>query len=263
MILSYNEASAIIMMYLGSLSFNGQMALSNNNASFIMQMHSGHVVFNGLIRIYNNNYHLCKHIMQFQFCNIVFSKNIFITSNYCDRIITLKAHRESAYIEVIEYSNITFTQNTYHSLIVVETDPPYNNPYPFCLFQYVTAQNESVILPSHYTIIITDNIVDKCTAIYNHYISHCEWTSTAVFHDQNPRVVNQKIIQDSHEYQHTAIFLCSNFSIHDNALGPVYPGQALQVEFCMPCSANLSVLYAETHNTVLPKSACKIAHQMN
>ena len=35
----------------------------------------------------------------------------------------------------------------------------------------------------------------------------------------------------------------------------------LQVELCMPCSDDNSVLYAETHNTLLPKSACEIAHQ--
>ena len=260
MILSYNEASVIILMYLGHLTFNGQMAISNNNASFIMQIHSGYINFNGLVRISNNN-HLCMHIMQFQFCNIMFSKIVFITSNYCDRIITVKAHRESAYIQIMEYSNFTLTQNIYKSLIAVETDPAYNNPYPFCLFQYVSAQNESVILPSHYTIIISDNIVDKCTLNYNHFTSHCEWMSTAVFHDQNPRDINQQIIQVDHTYQHTVIFLCSNFNIYDCALGPVYPGQTLQVEFCMPCSVNLSVLYAETHNAILPKSACKIAHQ--
>ena len=39
------------------------------------------------------------------------------------------------------------------------------------------------------------------------------------------------------------------------------PGQVLQVKLCVPCSGSNTVLYAETHNTLLPESACKIAHQ--
>ena len=35
----------------------------------------------------------------------------------------------------------------------------------------------------------------------------------------------------------------------------------MQVEFCIPCSDNNSVFYAETQSTFLPKSACKIAEQ--
>ena len=35
----------------------------------------------------------------------------------------------------------------------------------------------------------------------------------------------------------------------------------LQVELCVPCSDQYSVLYAEIHNTLLPGSVCKLAHQ--
>ena len=41
----------------------------------------------------------------------------------------------------------------------------------------------------------------------------------------------------------------------------VFPGQTLQTELFMPCSTNISILYAETHNILLPDSSCKIAHQ--
>ena len=44
-------------------------------------------------------------------------------------------------------------------------------------------------------------------------------------------------------------------------LGSVHPGQTLQVELCMPNNTKQTSLYAESHNTDLPKSACTIAQQ--
>ena len=41
----------------------------------------------------------------------------------------------------------------------------------------------------------------------------------------------------------------------------MYPGQVLQVDLCVPNGDEHSILYVETHNTELPTSACKIAHQ--
>ena len=38
----------------------------------------------------------------------------------CHRIIVLKSPQESAYIKVLEYSNITFTQNDSSNLIFVD-----------------------------------------------------------------------------------------------------------------------------------------------
>ena len=116
----------------------------------------------------------------------------------------------------------------------------------------------------HYTIIISDNFIYKCIFSFHHFISYCKWIHTAAFYGHNSRVINQKIIQIHQELQHsrhhTTIFYCSNFTT--DKIGPVNPGQTLQEELCMPCSGdNYSILYAETHNKLLPESACKIAHQ--
>ena len=256
--ISYSTADNVMMFQSSTVLFNGSMIIANNKAS-IMHMHSCDVTFNGSINIHDNEGQMCHHIMEFQFCNIVFSGTTFIASNECKHIIVLKSHKKSAYIKVMEYSNITFIQNIYTSLISVETDTDYNNPYPFCLFQYMSLQNTSTILSSHFTIIISDSFVHKCKLSIPQFTSHCQWIPTAVFNGHDPTIVNERIIQVDYKYQHTVIFHCSNFS--SNSLGPIYPGQTLQVELCMPCGDNNSVLYAETHNTLLPESACKIAHQ--
>ena len=256
--ISNSKAYNIMMFQSSTVLFNGPMIIANNKAS-IMHMHSCDVTFNGSINIHDNKGQMCHHIMEFQFCNIVFSATTFITSNVCEQIIILKSYKKSAYIKMMEFTNITFFQNIYSSLISIETDTNYNNPYPFCLFQYMSLQNTSTILPSHYTIIISDSFVYKCKLTIYQFTSHCQWIPTAVFNGHNPVIVNEHIIQVDYKYQHTVIFHCSNYS--SNSLGPIYPGQTLQVELCMPCGDNNSVLYAETHNTLLPESTCKIAHQ--
>jgi len=100
---------------------------------------------------------------------------------------------------------------------------------------------------------------------FYHFTSHCKWITTSVFYGDNPTVINQQIIHsDQHQLgHHTTICYCShnitNCSV--DVLGPVYPGQVLQVELCVPNGNEKSVLYIETHNKLLPASACKIAHQ--
>ena len=257
--LTHNVADNIMIFQSSDVLFNGKVIISKNKAS-IMHMYSCNIMFNASVDIYSNTGQ-CNHIIHFHFCNILFSKNISITSNTCKQIIVLKSHKELAYIKILEYSNITFTHNHYDTLIAIDIDTNYNHPYPFCLFQYVTLQNTSTKSQntSHYTIIINDSFLYDCKFSLLHFTSHCQWIPSAAFCGNNPVIINRQIIQIDYKLQHTAILLCSNFSI--NTLGPVYPGQMLQVELCMPCSDNKSVLYAETHNTLLPQSACKIAHQ--
>ena len=260
--ISDNDAQNTIIIFQSSnIVFNASITISNNKAS-IMQMYSCNTTFNGSVDIYDNKCYLPMQdsIIKFQFCNILSSKSILIASNVCKQIVIFKAYQDSAYIRVTQFSNITFTHNIHSNLIAVEIDPVYNNPYPFCLFQYVALENTStMILPSHYTIIISDNVLYNCKVNVNHYTSHCKWISSAVFHDQNPDAINQQIIRYDYKLHHISIFSCLNFGI--STLGPVYPGQMLQTELCVPCSNNYSVLYVETHEALIPKSACKVAHQ--
>ena len=250
-----NVAEIIMMFKSSSILVNGIITVSNNKAS-IMQMHSCNVTFSGSVTIDRNQG--CDNIMELQFCNVLYGSSILILSNFCKQIITLKSHRNTAYIKVLEYSNITFAHNNYSNLIAVETGADYNNPYPFCLFQYMSLQNTSAILPSQYTIIISDSFQYNCKSSINYLTVYCKWISTAVFNGHNAMDINRQIIQSNQKHQ-CSIYIYSDVSTY--TLGPVYPGQKLLVEFCMPCSDNNSVLYAETHSTHLPESACKIGHQ--
>ena len=242
-----------------------------------MLIHTCSVILIGPIVISMNKASVSAMLLQFSY--VLFTGSILFESNFCDKIITLVSqNRESAYIEVMEYSNITFSLNSNSSPIAVETNYNYYNIYPTCIFQYVTLksvpltifqfvtlQTTSVASPSHYTIIISaDWLSISCELSFYHFFSHCKWIPKAEFQDRKPKVINQQIIQLQHKFwhlkYHSVIFFCPNFTV--NSLGPVCPGQKIQVELCMPCSDDdNSVLYAETHNRLLPKSACKTAHQ--
>ena len=256
-----NEVESVLIFKSSTVLFNGVMTISRNKKfGSIMEMHSCNVTFNGSNNIHGNVNTSSEYIIHFVSCDVLFSKNVTITYNLGKRIIALKSDEGSTYIKVMEYSYIIIARNVHtDSLIVVENYPAYNNPYPFCLFQYIALQNTSTVLPSHYSLIITDIILHDCELSFHHFISHCKWMPTAVFYGHNPGTINQQIIQLHYVVKHSTIFYCldpKNFT-----LGPVYPGQKLQETMCMPCSNNHSVLFAETHNTLLPKSACKIAHQ--
>ena len=160
----------------------------------------------------------------------------------------------------MEYANVTISRNTYsHELIILQ--PVHNgNPYIFCGFQYITLKNISTALITHYNMIFTNNYHQndviypskQCYSNFFHFTSHCRWILSSAFYGCDPAVVNQQIIHtDQHQLnQHTLICCCSynitNCSV--DVLGPVYPGQVLQVDLCVPNENGHSILYVETHN---------------
>jgi len=242
----------IITIIKTSIKIFGPVLISHNSASNII---------------------LCQH------CEMLFSNEIVFTSNECfDSVISIQS--DTAYLKVMEFSNIKFKNNIFSNKLIVFQPNSHGNPYMFCGFQYVVPNNASAVLTKHYNITITNNHkvnlgvklqnlchlpLEHCEPHLHHFTTHCRWIATSVFYGHDPGVINQQIIQtDQHQLSHhTTICYCShnvtNCSV--DVLGPVHPGQVLQVDLCAPNSSEHSVLYVETHSTKLPNSACKIAHQ--
>ena len=89
-----------------------------------------------------------------------------------------------------------------------------------------------------------------------------------MFSNYDPGYINQQIIQvNAHPWiYHKTICHCPHDGPYDctvDLLGPVYPGQKLQVELCIPQDESDGdyVLYVETLSASLPSSACKLVHQ--
>ena len=211
-------------------------------------------------------------IMNFIASEVTFGGDIIIYSSICNQVIHLQSN--VVYLKLEQNSTIIiFNTSILNEIIAVDNDQ-YNNPYLYCIFQFISSQNiytNTTPSPTNYRILFYRNFIinakekEKCKVSFYHYISHCQWINSSVFHGYNPTIINEQIVQhESNQMnEHTTICFCSN-NVTDcslDVLGQVYPGQTLQVELCVPCIGEDATLHVETHHRSLPTSACKIAHQ--
>ena len=274
--ISNNTAYNNIMVFeLCNISIKGPITISNNMAfnKNIMFLESCSILFQGPVTI--SHHFNTNSILLFMTCEIIFDKKITFISNYCNNIITIKS--EYTYIKVLQHAKIAFLDNAYYGdLINFESNNDHNQPYPFCLFQYITTNNTTTdaltLTLKSYSIIFTGNALihfharSKCIPTFlDRFTSHCKWLPTSVFFGHNSGLINQQVIKVDYKKINHHTFICLNSKFHYDCsidtLGPVYPGQTLQVELVSPCGIDTSVIYAETHNNLLPSTACKIAHQ--
>ena len=266
----YRKARVVVTVLFKSLNILYNSPNKPKNTNIIIVTFMSIKIIGPVNIIYNQ----CKAtIIIFKSCDILFSGKIIFDTNYCRNVISLNTH-----IKIMENSKISFANNRYQNrLILVENTEKYYQPYQFCLFQYITKNSIMVTkdLLIHYDITINHNGIinstgfrspsldNHCSTLFCHYISHYKWIASAAFYNYTPE---KQIIQNDYQNcnYHKRICSCSqskeiNCSI--DILGPVYPGQILQTNFCNMCSNDNTVLYAEVHNINLPSSACKIAHQ--
>ena len=226
---------------------------------------------------------LARSIILFYSCTVIFYKNVSFINNGISDLYTMDSvimlHSRSPYIKVTENTNIRFMNNYGKQHIQVQVENYI--PYPFCVFQYdsIASKNVSYALLRNYSIIIDagyklpssdDNGDDLSVRLsVNYYTFHCQWLPNSTFYGHHPADVNKQIIQtdDEQMYQHTRVCYCFMNNTYDcllDLLGPVFPGQLLQVDLCLPCESDsdeIFVLYVDTYNLDLPPSACKVAHQ--
>ena len=170
----------------------------------------------------------------------------------------------------MEHTSIAFTNNMCTSgLILPSKFKNFRNLHPFCLFQYETKDKTQTILPDYYSISFTSNVIynNKNREEILEFLSHCKWLQTAAFYGFHAGTVNQQIISSDNQqwYLHQKrICHClqnGNTNCSIDILGPVYPGQLLQLQLCIPEAKKTFIVHVETHDKSLPSSACKIANQ--
>ena len=259
--------------------FNDAINLAKNEVTKLIDFDSMGVEIDGTVTVSENIVRVT--LITFMSCRIIFSKTIIFASNICIHgiFIALMSH-DMPYIKVMEYANITLINNIYSRLFAI--GPVANNyvgAFPYCIFQYMASANNISELVTLYNINLTANkllrkssMPDPTSIIFmkdaDNFLAHCEWIDKAVFKGYDPGYINQEILQvDGHHWvQYKKICYCphdGNYDCTVDQLGPVYPGQKLQVELCVPQakSDNYYILYSETQVNNLPNTACKIAHQ--
>ena len=276
-----------------SLSFTEGKFMSNNGQLLLLRcMHNRSISMIGPI-IIKNNWSIAKrsrnlvifenmvvhihgpvtisqnnggnyNILLFMTSEVSFYGNIIFKLNICPQIIFL--HFQYAYIKILEYTNITFINNKCsNKLIEVMKHGDFRND--FCLFQYMTSSNKSTVSPNNYAINVkgmskTQN--KTCSFLYYHFTPNCQWLPTAAFQSYNSETLNHQIIHiDDDQLNYHMICLCYDNGTYDcsrNILGPVYPGQVLQLHLCTPCSDKTSILYIETYDSLQINSSCRITN---
>jgi len=92
----------------------------------------------------------------------------------------------------MEQTSIKFVNNKYKNKLI-DIAEQYNQPYPFCLFQYI-AMNSNTLrkeLTIYYMIYFKNNYIlytgespsqnSNCSLSFCHFISHCKWLPSAAF----------------------------------------------------------------------------------
>ena len=256
-----------------NIFFNGVINLIKNTVNILIDIQYMVVIINGTVTISENI--VKEHVTRFSSCELTCVKTIAFLSNICDHGTIITVHSDvKPYIKIMEYANITLVNNTYHHLL--DSGPVINNVvYPYCIFQYMALANNkniSELLLPFYSIELSGNKQCMPDSIHiknvNNLLAHCGWLHNALFKEYDPGYVNQKIVQiDGHHWiQYKQICYCphdGNYDCTVDLLGPVYPGQKLQIELCFPqAESNDSyILHTKTHDASLPNSACKVARQ--
>ena len=222
------------------------------------------VYLNGTIDVFENSAEI---VFLFLSCTIVVNGNFKAASNGCKHLVFLKSNTK--YIKVEEYSNITFLDHQHCFLITLDE----HSDGIFCPFQYISSNSTYNNPPStdHYAITFTGNFMTKSYESYTtiYYLSiHCKWLPEAAYYGYHSRSINEKIIDiprhKNYERPTTRICLCSSNGGYDcsiDEVGPIYPGQMLQINISIPNKKEMSVVYTEIHDILLPKSACTVTHQ--
>ena len=145
----------IMVFELCEIFIKGPITISSNFAfeRNVMLLESCNVSFQGPITISHNIG--ADSIILFAACDITFDKQIMFISNICNKVINIKS--QYTYIKLMQGANITFLANEYSyigDIIVLELNDDYNKPYPYCLFQYMTAKANASV---EYTIIFNEN----------------------------------------------------------------------------------------------------------
>ena len=265
-----------VEVFIKDVHFHGNVRVGviNGNMIFVYNMvvHlSGEVVF-ARSALFNT-------VVHFDSCDIHFYNNITFEDNECDEIITMKSSSRSSdsSIKIMKFAIVKFVQNVCTNQLITIIMNDYNKIYPFCLFQYIGSGNVSnfPLTKLPYKVIFTNNIQRKVSlrsnSTINYYTYYCRWLTSSSFKGYTTNDINKYIIEVKYPIsqhlllnRHNRICSCYDNGLHNcsnNILGSVSPGQTLQVDLCVPYNPTVTVLYAETHHSLIQDVTCKVVYQ--
>ena len=158
-----------------NISIIGPIIIKNNwsqtdHLADLIEFQNMVVYIHGPVTISNNNAK-SHSILLFVTSEVLFYGGIIFKRNRCYQIISLS---EYAYIQVMEYTNMVFINNTcFNKLIEISKESDFRNN--LCLFQYMTFSNKSTASPNNYAInvIHTSKNVHLCITTLLPIVNFC------------------------------------------------------------------------------------------
>ena len=233
-----NNHNKLILLYYTSFHFAGKSLFTDNINSDIIHSFSSKLIF--------SNY------------------TLFYENNYCNQLINLNGKWQ--YITLKNFATLEILLNTvYNQLISVART--YNHPFQYCLFQLILTTHNNT---ENIHIEVIGNIekgvdAQRSNSSLNELSSHCKLT---IFPNVDKTILYNKIINyEKRLGNHTTVCFCQQFPHFDcsvDELGPIYPGQILTADLCLPYNyEDIGLLYTETYNNNLPVTACKVIDRDN
>ena len=264
------DCYTLISLTSGQILFTGVTEFSSNFNYELLLISNAQVYFNGSTRFTNND---AIEIIQSSSSLLYFSNSTLFEGNDVVQIITL--YPKLSYLVLLGNANLTFSNNIVRNEMI-EVVTIYNHPYPYCLFQYYVPENNK---PEDFQINFLFDYIDPPNAelfreidSINKLTSQCNWANDAAFQNStsfavHSKVINIRLMNNGLSYQlskHSTVCSCQQsleYDCNDDQLGPIYPGQNLTVDLCLPYNdEDVGILYAETRSANMPTSICKISN---
>ena len=198
------------------------------------------------------------------------SNSIVFDGNDCKQLISLVCEHR-CYLVLLGSANLTLYHNYTVDNQLIHVPIRSNHPYSYCLFQYYLPVNNQYEDFQINLLFIWERNYGLAKGLQSMYqlTSHCKWAPGAAFFIIIPSIVNKAIIrykygQMFHQFIgiHTTVCHCppsSHYNCSVDQLGPVYPSENLTVDLSLPYNKEkVGIMYVETYNDNLPKSACTI-----
>ena len=264
-VLSTHPAGFLNGSTIVTINANNLAVVNNHHLNKLIQLHyttfwfRKKSVFMGNMCGYSDI--IYSHSSQLIFSNYT----LFYKNHYCDHLIRLEGNWQ--YITLKDNATIEFIGNNVHDELV-SVPKTYNHPFRYCLFQFISYPPNDLQSFNIKFSINTEQAVntERSNSSLNELSSHCKWINEATLqHVDKSNFYNKIIAHGSKLGVHTTVCYSQRSSYYNcslNELGPIYPGQILTINLCLPYNyENTGLLYAETYNDYLPVTACKVTNQ--
>ena len=194
---------------------------SNKNFNYrfpLIFIANGRMHFNGAARFYGND---CFEIIYLSSAFLYFSNSIVFTGNTCNQLLYLDCI--ACYLTLSGHANLYITKNKVTNGII-QIATKYNNPYPYCIFQFFSPVNNRVE-DFNIKILLQNDEFSKIFEMLRLAV-HCKWAPGVAFANRNPLILNSDVIDFNNTYKlgiHTTVCYCptsSHYNCSVDQLGP-------------------------------------------